>query len=75
MKKKVTFHSEIRSYEEPYELSELLCEARKNNYFQRQADLSRMERLLSPILDKEHRIKIFNKLFPEIKNDILMDQT
>jgi len=63
MGKTITFHNEITYYWEPPELSDLLHQARKNNYFQRQADKARMENLLTPILDPIHRIKIFKKLF------------
>jgi hypothetical protein len=65
-KKKVSFDLIPTIYiEENEELSMMLQEARKSDYFQKQLDKLRMHNLLTPILSPEHREKIMlrNKLF------------
>jgi hypothetical protein len=63
MKKNVCFNDVITVIEEPLELAEDLYKSRKSNWTQKQLDKIRMERLLVPILDKNHRKKIYNKYF------------
>jgi hypothetical protein len=65
-KKKVSFDLTPTIYmEENEELSKMLQEARKSDYFQRQLDKLRMHNMLTPILSPEHRDKIMlrNNLF------------
>ena len=59
MDKKVTFCNKppIIIFE-PLHLVEEMREARRSDYMQRQADKCRMERLLSPIFNPEHRDKM-----------------
>ena len=58
----VRFSEDISILVEPEHLAWDLHLARKSDYAQRQADQARMERLLSPILDTEHRKKVYEKL-------------
>jgi len=44
-------------------LAKELNEYRKSNIFQKKADALRMEKMLSPILSVEHRLKIWNKIY------------
>ena len=59
MDKKVTFSDKppVIIYE-PIHLMQELRDARKSNYMQRLADKCRMERMLKPIFNSEHREKI-----------------
>ena len=59
-KKEVHFNDDIQVIYEPPELSDLLKEARMIpiDHISRQLDKLRMEHLLTPIFDKQHRIKI-----------------
>ncbi len=43
-------------------LSEALRAARKSNVAEKRADQARMERLLAPVLDKEHRQRVYERL-------------
>ena len=63
MSKSVQFNTNDVIINEPPEIALDLHEARKNDFFQRMADMVRMERLLSPILDPEHRRNIFNRIW------------
>lgn len=45
------------------DLTKELNEYRKSNIFQKKADALRMEKMLSPILSVEHRLKIWNKIY------------
>jgi hypothetical protein len=53
--KNVKFHDKVEIILEPPELSLELQESRKSNFFQRQADHIRYEKLLKPVL--ENKIK------------------
>jgi hypothetical protein len=54
-KKKIHFKLIDEIFYESDYLSKFLHEARINNFLQHKADKMRMEKLLSPILTKEHR--------------------
>lgn len=56
--KKVTFTTALDVIYEDPKLSEDLKLARMSDFFQRQADKARMERLLNPILSTSHREKM-----------------
>ena len=58
----VRFSEDISILEEPEDLAVDLYLARKSDFAQRQADKARMERLLSPILNTEHRKNIYEKI-------------
>jgi hypothetical protein len=60
--KKVTFNDTLHIIFEPVEKSYDLHRSRISDYRQRQVDHSRMEKLLTPILSKEHRDKIYTAL-------------
>lgn len=55
-------------YEHPDEVA-VLRESRKNDMLQRRADKERMERLIRPIMTKEHREKIFQKLYGAVDKE------
>ena len=59
----VKFEEKIDIILEPEDLTKDLHLARKSDYIQRQADKARMERLLTPILDKTHRRDIYEKIY------------
>ena len=60
--KQVRFSDNIIIILEPDHISEHLKQSRISDFSRRQADMNRMERMLSPILSIEHRKKIFDKL-------------
>ena len=69
-KKTVHFNDDIQLIEEPPELSDVLKEARlpemsSIDRIMRQLDKLKMEILLSPVLDKQHRLDI------QIKNNLV----
>ena len=64
----VKFSEDIIIILEPDSLAEDLYLARKSDYAQRQADKARMERLLGPILNKEHRHDIYEKIYGKCDN-------
>jgi hypothetical protein len=47
---------------EPAELTDDLREYRRDTFLRKKADAIRLERLLSPILSMEHRLKIYQKM-------------
>jgi hypothetical protein len=57
--KKVTFNNELHIITEPVDISYDLHLTRIDIYKHKQADQHRMERLLTPILTKEHRHKMY----------------
>ena len=63
--KSVKFSNLIQVITEVESQQEALQEARTSDLAQRQADRARQERLLSPILMKAHREKVFRKLYSE----------
>ena len=63
--KSVKFYDMIQVITEPEHLKKALQEARTSDHAQRQVDRARRERLLSPILRKDHREKIYRKLYSE----------
>ena len=58
-KKTVQFNNCITIIEEPINLAEDLFKARLSDWSQRRLDKVRMDRLLSPILNSDHRKKMF----------------
>jgi hypothetical protein len=57
--KKVRFNPILNIIFEPENIANDLKKARMSNYQQKQADKTRMERLLSSILSPDHRKKMF----------------
>merc|ERR1719427_107741 len=60
--KSVTFCDEVEIIEEPEDIAEDLHKAR-SDFSARQADKARNERMLTPILSKEHREKIYQNIY------------
>jgi hypothetical protein len=63
MKKNVRFNDVITVIEEPPELVEDLYRSRKSDWAQKKLDKIRMEQLITPILDLNHRKKIYNTFY------------
>ena len=61
--KQVRFSDNIIIILEPDHISDHLKQSRISDFSRRQADMNRMERMLSPILSSEHRKKIFERLY------------
>ena len=53
---------------EPESLTKYLHNAQKSDYFTRKADMDRMEKMLTPILEEGHRKIMFYKLYGQIYN-------
>jgi len=58
----VQFRDEVEIIEEPEDIAEDLHKAR-SDFSARQADKARRESMLTPILSKEHREKIYQKIY------------
>lgn len=58
MKKIVQFSTIIKIIYEPEHLALEFKLARQSNFVQRTLDKMRMEKMLTPIFDKKHRLKI-----------------
>ena len=62
-KRQVMFSDNVYIILEPENLAEDLYQARKSDYYQRQADKDRMKRMLTPILSPNHRRNFYQKYF------------
>ena len=63
MKRIVRFSVNVVVINEPENLAKDLQNARKSDYIPHKADMLRMERMLTPILEEGHRKQICNKLY------------
>jgi len=63
---KFTPENEWSSFDEDPDLFVDLYQSRINDFLIRKIDHQRMEKLLTPIFDYNHRIKIWNLIFPKI---------
>ena len=68
MKKIVRFSESVVVIYEPESLTKYLHNARKSDYFTCKADMDRMEKMLTPILEEGHRKIMFYKLYGQIYN-------
>ena len=68
MKKIVRFSENVVVIYESENLTKDLHNARKSDYFTRKADMDRMEKMLTPILEEGHRKIMFYKLYGQLYN-------
>ena len=68
MSKKVTFAEPLvtNAYYEQEELRDDYVDSRRNPYIQWNADLYRFSKVISPVLDQDHRQRVFAKLEPRL---------
>ena len=62
-KRKVHFNPNLSIIHEPEEIGYFMHLTRKSNFLTWKADMMRMERMLTPILAKEHRKRIYKTYF------------